>query len=639
MSGPRRSAFILMVAAGFVLAYACLWFLQGRIDKARTGLLRPGDQSARERLVELGSTVMLGSFRPIPVMFLWYRADQLKDRREWAELDGVIRLIATVQPTDVSMYEHYIWHMAYNIQFDAPTAVEAWRWVKRAIEFGERGARRNPNHPKLWKLYWQIGWTYYHRCGILPGERARYFEKQVIKEHGKGPFLVAADWFEKAWIAATQSPGAKSPNVHWLSTWAHAYGEYAKRLEEQGDIEGMITQREQSIAVHRKVLEKFPEYGEYADGKIKELQTLIRLHKGWGQAGELRKKGKLDGELKLRLRLAGEWASMLEQDPPGKELQRNVDRSADGLEDLAARITEPAAKADVLRRALDLRFLAADPRRRSAEAVEKLRAAVRPYDKNLDASPDAAGLRRNAALVEYVAAVWARIVANLPGDEKAAAEAEPNIRRYDRLFELLPPEQKIEHLPRLADHWYALIMSSSIDSPLARRRIAGAALSSELRLLPLCGDLARRIRRLPQLAAQGASRAEQQRAIFDVFELTPQAHMLAEPAGRYWLALLRKDKPYEDDAKEAERHLRAIAETLTDAAKAGEELLGYDDDAHDKRDPRSLSLPACSLWQMLHEFNPRNRIYLEQARRRPKKSRGPINIHDIQGPGHEGHDH
>lgn len=639
MSRLRRSAPILAVTAGFVLAYACLSFLQARIDDARTGLLRPGEQTARERLVELGSTVMLGSFRTVPVMFLWYRADQLKERREWAELDGVIRLIATLQPTDVPMHEHYIWHMAYNIQFDAPTAVEAWRWVKRAIEFGERGARRNPNHPKLWKLYWQIGWTYYHRCGVLPGDRARYFEKQVIKEQGKSPFLVAADWFEKAWVAATEHPGAKSPNVHWLSTWAHAYGEYARRAEEQGDIEKMIGLREKSIAVHRKVAAKFPQHKEYADGKIEELQTLIRLHKGWREADELRKKPDLAGELKLRLRLAGEWAIMLQESPSVDEPQRNVDRSADGLEDLAARITDPKTKADVLRRVLDLRFLAADPRRRNVEATEKLRAAVRPYHQKLDASPGAAGLRRNAALVEFVAAVWARIITNLPGDDEVAAEAQPNIRRYDRLYELLPPEQKRAHLPKLADYWYALIVSSSIDSRPARLRITEAALSFELQLLPLCDDIARRIRRLPELAARGASRAEQQQAMFGIFPLPPKAHALAGAAAKYWLALLRKDKPYERDAKEAERHLCAIAEALEVAAEAGEELLGHEDDPRDRSDPRALAAPARSLWQMLHEFNPRNPVYLEKARRRPKKRRGPANIHDIQGPGHEGHDH
>ncbi len=135
----NRPVFALLVLLGFALGFSCLFHLQDRIDEARRPLGGAGNLTAQGRLIELGSSVMLGSFKTVLVDSLWYRADVLKEQLEWAELDGVIRFIAKVQPTDVAMYDHYIWHMAYNVQFDAPTVVDAWRWVRRAIEFGPGG--------------------------------------------------------------------------------------------------------------------------------------------------------------------------------------------------------------------------------------------------------------------------------------------------------------------------------------------------------------------------------------------------------------------------------------------------------------------------------------------------------------------
>lgn len=638
MMNPKRCLFTIFVLAGFAAGFGCLFLLQDRIDDARQDVLRSGELGAKDQLIELGSTVMLGSFRTVAVDYLWYRAGSLKDRREWAELDGVIRLIAKVQPTDLDAYEHLIWEMAYNVQFDAPTVVDAWKWVRKAIEFGERGVERNPNHPEIWNLYWKIGWVYFNRCGTLPGERARYFEEQVKKEHdGKSPFLVAADWFEKAWIAATEQPGAKSPNLHRLSLWAYAYSEYAKRAEKAGDFDTMINKRKKAIEIHETIAKEFREYEEIGDPVVEELRELIRLHEGWRKAQALRKLGDVAGELKLRLSLAGDWCAMLKKQPAVNEFQRNVDRSANELEELAGLITNPAERPRVLRRVMEIRFLAADPRRRNAQAVKNLRKSVLPYEQRLGTELSRGELLANADLIPAVARIWTRLAVNSSGDKALIEQAAKAIHRYDRLYEALSRERQKKHFLVLCDQWYTLISLTDIDSPQARRRVKQVASGAESQMLPACQFLTKQLHHLGDLIKQGAPITQQQQTILSIRRVTPQVHALTDQSARYWLALLRKDAAYRQDAKIAEARLRTIAEALDKTVEAAEHVLGHAEEPRDKSDPRSLQYPAASIWQMLRQFNPRSALYFKKGRRLPKRRSGPVDVHDLGGQG--GHEH
>jgi len=638
---PSRFLFHCKVAAVFVVAVVLLAFLRARAEQARPDLLRPTNVSAREQMLELGSTVVLGGFRVVPAVALSYRAGRLKERREWAELDGTIRMIATVQPTDISSYTHLIWDMAYNVQYDTPTVVDGWRWVEKSVAFGERGADRNPNHPEVWRLYWNLGWVYYHRCGVLPDDRTRYFEGRVIEKHKKSPFLVAADWFEKAWVAATEEPGAKSPNVFKLSMWAYAHEHYARRLEKEGKFDEMADQRNKAIAVHRKVMVKFPDYAEDGMPAIAELRKLIELHRGWQRARELRDEP--TKELDLRRKLTGEWIKLLRQHPSVEEYQRNVDRSADGLEDVASRLIDPAARKSVQREVLALRYVAAEPGWRSAEATQKLLDAVAPYDERLGPTPSREDLLANAGLIVELSRDWVRIVVNSTGDAERARQAERAVRRFDLLYEALPEDQRGPNLVRLAQHWHTLVMASGRNIPRARQRIREGAIQQEAKLAAKCRELKGHLGSLAVLKQSGAPPDQLQKAASAVAHASIDAHALVDQVGAFWTTLLRKDAEYAEDARIAEKHLNATATVLDDVIAMARAVIGQQDDASDRRDPRSLVYPARSIWQMLREFDPRNIHYLRKAGVPvQRKRRGPANIHDLQpkdGPGHEGHDH
>ncbi len=619
MTQTSRTRSTLIILAGFLATFFLLGYLQQNIDHARTGLLSPQGISPRERLIELGGTVMLGSFKSVAATYLWHQATILKEQRKWIELEGLIYSIAKVQPTEIDVYDFLIWQMAYNIQFDAPTVVEAWKWIKRAIEFGERGIARNPNHPKAWLLYWQIGWLHSHRCAGVADARTRYFAEQVRKERGKDAYLVAADWYEKTWKAAKKS-GAKGVFVaHRVSMWANCYEQLAIKAEAAGELDLMIQNRQKAIEIHELVTRDFPKYQQTEQEATTHLKKLIRQARR--DADELRERqADPDKELALRLEISEEWCKALKGNPDNDENQRNVDRSADDLETLAPRLTNPKEKDKVMRRVLDIRFLAAGTQRPSPKVTDKLEAAVAPYDAMLGGITDNSELLRNKDLAKLVASARVRIVSNSPRDETRVRKAEAALQRYDSIVALLPQREQAARLPELVQYWLFLVKSTDVDIPTGRRRVRSIAEQSEKQLLSARNDVITRFAALKRLVETGADIRQQQQAAIEANMSVSIAVSSTRDSVLCWFALLKKNQAYAADAADAETHLTIIARTAETIARAAEEIFGPADDDTDQRESRTLARTAQSIWRTLHEFDPRNVLYLQNARGPAKRA-------------------
>jgi hypothetical protein len=618
MKRPRQSTPLLVFTAFVVVMYLVLFVLQAAIDDAREGLLTPGEMSARDRLVDLGATVMLGSFRTVAVDYLWYKASMLKERREWIELDGVIRLIARVQPTNIEAYAFQVWNMAYNVQYDAATVVEGWRWVEKAIEFGEEGLQRNPNHPKVWRLYWQIGWVYSHRCGNVVGPRTRYFSQQVRKKHGTSPYLVAADYYRRAFEAATREDGPRprNPNPHFLAMWAYSYSSLADQWLQREDADAdiryarMMEYRREAIEKHRLVMKAFPDYRESGEEKIAELTGLMDLHRERRRIDENRAAEKLtpEQEIAARFDVARRWLKLLLQNPTFKEAQRNVDRCAQTLDERIRQVNDPQARARWQLALLRLRFDAAHPKRRSAAAAEALAEEVEPHDRRLRgmAFPE---LVRNSGLVRLVAAVWHRVLVSAPPDADRSARAADAFARYDRVAARLPEKQQAAARAELDRYWLALISRTPRESPTARARVLAAAKARGRRLAQTCEALMEALRELKGLAGstEPAAQAEQTQRMAQIGRLAGQEDRQFNQALSYWSALLKKDPAYAAEAAEAEQHLAAIAERLEAVAEAHRAVFGA------ARNP--FARQAGWVWRLLHEFAPANGQYLKKLGR------------------------
>ena len=634
----RPSKLWLAVVGLFLVCLAprcgVLALLQGEIDRSRARLLDSPNVPPEQRLVELGTTVMLGSFRTALVSFLWYRADQLKQRREHIELEGIIQFIAKVQPTDIEAYCFQVWNMGYNVQYDASNVVEAWKWIKRAIKFGKGGVARNPNHPRIWRLYFELGQMYFHRCATAVGPRTIYFRKKVEEEEGRSPFEVAAYWFEKAWKAAIR-PDARRPNPHWLAMWAHTYARMAREAEKAGDIDKMFRCRERAIQIHELIMnytvngrKKFPGYEKAGKDAVARLRRFIDLHQARRQADQLQAQGRSDDERRLRIHLAREWRKMLEKDPGNREAGRNVDRAADDLESLLGRTSDIKAQNQLKREILETRYSAAHPQRRSKKAVDKLAAAVAAQDKRLEAIRSPRQLVLSKDGIRQSARIWHRILSNLPKDKRRAQKALQAFARCDSILGLLAPDERPAASKELWEYWLGLINLTEIDAPLARRRIIEVATAAENDLLRRCRTIAELFNGLGPLPPGSKPSPNQARLLSQVFGHTTVVHELADTAVTSWAALLRKEDFYRAAAQTAEKHLRTIAEALETVVQATEHTFGKTDEVRTKWDPRGFAPRARGIWRLLHEYKPRNLVYKERSRRPTRKRRRRPHAHE-----------
>lgn len=630
----RRHRRPILFIAGLAAAYGALALLQLGVTRSRAGLLTPGDLSARDRLIELGITVMLGSFRTIAVDYLWYRATQLKERREHTELDGVIRLIARVQPTDIDAFSFQVWNMAYNVQYDAPDITEGWKWVRDAIEFGKKGIRRNPNHPAVWRLAWQLGWVYSHRCADVGDRRTKYFEQQVLKAEGKHTYLVAADWYRKAYEAAIR-PGATKPNAVHLAQWAYAYASMARIAEQEDEFDDMLRYRRKATEIHRTLTASFPAYAKHGNRAIAELAAFMALHSDRRLADDHRNRGELDKEVRARTKLAMAWGIMLQKNPHMDEAQRNLDLAADELATLAKRLARPEDQArlsDVKNAFLVARFHAANPQRRSAEAAKKLEDAVAPYDARLGAVSSKSELLKHQLLIPQVSDIWARIISNplltKQGEDKTdtaarrkerSEKAEVAIRRFDTLTQHLPSKARGSATREVAEHCLVLITRGSIDSPRAKLRVREAALRWQKDLLSACQAITKGVEHFEKLSTKGAPLLLRRQAANRIMRLMVRERSLWRHTTRYWSALLKRKEAYAQSAKIAEKNLLEVAHALEQAGAAAKESMGERENIFPGQ--------ARAVWRMLYEFNPRSIAYLRKARARPRKAPRRGHVH------------
>ncbi len=675
MNWFRRHKRFFALVCFFAVCFAGLSVIQARVNRARHGILTPAHVDPVDRLLELGFTVMLGSLRTIPVDYLWVQATRLHDRREHIELHGVIRGIIRFQPTDLDAYDFQIWNMAYNIQYDAPSVVEGWHWVKDAIALAEDGIARNRNHPEVWRLYRRLGWVYYHRSATVRDPRTDYFRAQVIAEKGENPLLIAASKFERAFREATRS-GVGPINPHQLAMWAHAYAAMARELEEpdaegERDLEGMLRYRKKAIEAHREIEAAFPErYGEVAQEQIARLERQIRLHRRMMTANAALDDGRFQEAQELFLSAAIEWARDVSEDPFHEEPARNLDICADALESLLDTpvAEQEAARQELERAVLRLRYVAAHPHRRSRAAAANLQRAVERLDSRLGQLSRTDYVRFRDG-VEKASSTWVRILDNPvprePGDTEEDLEAREQrqaegatdavLRFYSLVTEVLtgldsetaslweqattgetidmeqvqavaealdmlirggerearvPGDIRMlaEDLRRLGDHCKHFIDSGLVDRREVRRVVAIRGMMYD-RFVGEAITIINRAIRGQLLPGEEHTRAALRRAM----RAAGEGEVMIGGAVSHWITLLRPEPAFQQEARLAEQRLDIIAQVL------GEQAIAY----HELLDPQANVFLRFTrrAWRALYEFDPGNERYAQNMEELVKLTR------------------
>ncbi|HEY3413540.1 MAG TPA: hypothetical protein VGM51_10875 [Armatimonadota bacterium] len=142
-----RTKTALVVAA----LWLCAMFTLTDIDKHRHYynpiLKTPGKSFIDSLRNNMFGASMLG-FREVAAGMLWVKADELFHEGKYQELVPYFSLVTFMDPHQTDVYSTGAWHLMYN--FGDP------RMVPQGLSFLKEGVA---NNPKIWDLYFQLGWS------------------------------------------------------------------------------------------------------------------------------------------------------------------------------------------------------------------------------------------------------------------------------------------------------------------------------------------------------------------------------------------------------------------------------------------------------------------------------------------------
>lgn len=211
---------------------------------------------------EVALGIAMGAFRGVFVNFLWFRANDLKEKGQYYEAMELARAITKLQPHFPQVWVFHAWNMAYNISVATQTPEERWQWVQAGIRLlRSEGIRANPNDLLIHK---ELAWIFLHKVGGITDDANQFYKRKLAEEWtvvlGSPPARSAADRTRE---------GAIARYVGWLRAYADAAdtpeqlaevnpaaADLRRQLEEltegQGDFD-ILRRYESHIAMRRSI--------------------------------------------------------------------------------------------------------------------------------------------------------------------------------------------------------------------------------------------------------------------------------------------------------------------------------------------------------------------------------------------------
>lgn len=156
-------------------ATAVLLIAQGVLQKAIDPLWKKHYSTGGETLTAgLGPEqilVALSGFREVLAGILWVRADEFFHSGNYDAILPLVRLVTLLDPHQIDVYVTGAWHMGYNFTDEDQRSDR--RYLEPALEILREGVANNPHTYELWFEY---GWTNYHKVQDFP-EAVMAFEK------------------------------------------------------------------------------------------------------------------------------------------------------------------------------------------------------------------------------------------------------------------------------------------------------------------------------------------------------------------------------------------------------------------------------------------------------------------------------
>jgi hypothetical protein len=274
-----------------ILAFPIVWLSLPATTSKEGGKLAQLRKQYRLAQVNLGDvdpaseTIKLATLglRGVAVNLLWEQANYYKKVEDWTNLTATLEQLAMLQPNFITFWKFQAWNLTYNVSVEFDDYRDRYYYVRRGIQFLQKGERYNADNPQLiWDLGWFVGqkigradeYVQYRR--LFKADDDFHPPDRTMEERDN--WLVGKEWYKKAIDAVDnkgQSLGRKSPRDFYSSP-SKSQMNYAEAIEEEGFFE-------RARLAWQRAAEEWRQFGntfiEHSTGVRLQLGAQQRLEK------------------------------------------------------------------------------------------------------------------------------------------------------------------------------------------------------------------------------------------------------------------------------------------------------------------------------------------------------------------------
>ncbi|CAL1151181.1 unnamed protein product [Cladocopium goreaui] len=208
--------------------------------------LRTANQLSQADLGEIdpaSETIKLATLglRGLAVNLLWDRATHYKKVEDWTNLAATLEQLAKLQPNFVTFWKYQSWNLSYNVSVEFDDYKDRYYWVRRGIQFLQKGVTYNRDSPQL---LWELGWVLGQKIG-RSDEKVQYrrlfkadeeFHPEDRPPADRDNWLVSKEAYLESVAAVDErgkSLGKKSPSIFYSSP-SKSQMNYSAAIEDEG---------------------------------------------------------------------------------------------------------------------------------------------------------------------------------------------------------------------------------------------------------------------------------------------------------------------------------------------------------------------------------------------------------------------
>lgn len=144
----------------------------------------PKAGESSDLLVQLPGQFMVASmtgFKEVIASALWVRADTFFHSGQYDAIVPIVRLVTWLDPHNLDVFTTGAWHLDYN--FVDANQMSDKRYIPASIALLKEGIK---NNPKIWDLYFELGWTHYLKK-LQDNETALEYMEKACTLDGRDP--------------------------------------------------------------------------------------------------------------------------------------------------------------------------------------------------------------------------------------------------------------------------------------------------------------------------------------------------------------------------------------------------------------------------------------------------------------------